>query len=98
MKWNRQPRTPCARPDCDRPNEWWEYCMRHAKLAQRNGVPYTRDEIVGMRDSNRHQREMDEALEQDPPVIQWVLHPQRRVMVAAHIYDPHAEKKSRRVA
>lgn len=28
----------------------------------------------------------------NPPVIQWVLHPVRKVMVAAHVYDPHADR------
>jgi hypothetical protein len=70
--------------------------MRHAKLAQRNGVPYTRDEIAGMRDSKKHSQEMDEALAADPPVIQWVLDKRRRVMVAAHIYDIHTDKPNKR--
>jgi hypothetical protein len=65
--------------------------MRHAKLAQRNGVPYTRDEIAGMQASNRYEREMGEALGVDEPVIEWVLDPRRRVMVAAYVYDPHPD-------
>ena len=45
---------------------------------------------------NVDQIDMTEALEKNPPVIQWVLDKQRRVMVAAQIYDPHADHPNRK--
>jgi hypothetical protein len=40
----------------------------------------------------REVEKLEKAMEADPPVILWVLHPVRKVMVAAHVYDPHADR------
>lgn len=45
MKWTPQPKEKCARPDCEKDARQWSYCVNHAALFQRNGVPYRRDEI-----------------------------------------------------
>lgn len=45
-----------------------------------------------MKNSNiREVEKLEAAMAIDPPVIQWILHPIRKVMVAAHVYDPHAD-------
>lgn len=95
MKWGPQPKPRCGRPDCDRDARQYGYCPNHAALLDRNGTPYTQEEVVGMREANRHAQEMDAALAADEPVIEWVLDKRRRVMVAASIHDPHAEKTTR---
>lgn len=94
MKWNPQPKPPCGRPDCDKPSRQWGYCPNHAALFDRNGMPYTQEEAAGMREANRHEQEMTEALEADPPVIDWV--PDGRGVLVGHVIrDPHAERESK---
>jgi hypothetical protein len=41
--------------------------------------------------TSREVLKLEEAMATEPPVIQWVLHPVKRVMVAAHVYDPYVD-------
>jgi hypothetical protein len=47
--------------------------------------------------ANAYELEMTEALEANPPVIQWVPNG-RGVLVAAAIYDPHTKNPRKQVA
>ena len=97
MKWSPQPKPPCTRPDCDKPMRQWGYCPNHAALFERNGVPYRRDEIDELAAAEQAEREMNEALATDPPVIYWI--PNRRgVSAGVVIHDPHTERSNRRFA
>lgn len=49
MRWQPQPKPPCERPDCDKPSRQYGYCPNHAALLDRNGTPYTQEEVAGMR-------------------------------------------------
>lgn len=97
MKWSPQPKT-CGRPDCSQPQRQWGYCETHGRLFRRNGRPYRQDELFEMDQRNAYEREMDEALQTDPPVIVWRLDPVRKIQVPVHIYDVHTERSNRKVA
>ena len=88
----------CARTDCTVLPKQGAWCPKHARQVTRTGSPYRRDELDDMRAGNKYEREMTEALEADPPVIEWRLDPVRRIHVPWSIYDPHAERASKRVA
>lgn len=91
MKWGPQPKPSCVRPDCDKQARQWGCCPNHAALLDRNGSPYTREEIAEMHAANRHSQEMDAAIAVNPPEIVWQLDPVRKVQVAIYISDPHAD-------
>lgn len=98
MKWGPQPKPRCARPDCDQHARQLGYCPNHAALLDRNGTPYTHEEVAGMHAANRHEQEMDAALATNPPVIVWQFDPRRKVQVAIYIRDPHAERSAEALA
>ena len=79
----------CARPDCSGEARDRGYCIRCIALVRRNGVPYRRSEQREEQAGNSYAREMDEALEMNPPVIEWYQH--KGVQVGVVIHDPHAE-------
>jgi hypothetical protein len=95
MKWGPQPKPRCGRPECGKQSRQWGYCPNHAALLERNGTPYTREEVAGMHAANRHEQEMDAALAANPPVIVWQFDPIAKVQVAIYIQDPHAERESK---
>lgn len=90
MKWGPQPKPRCGRPDCDRDARQFGYCPNHAALLDRNGTPYTHEEVAGMHAANRHEQEMDAALEKNPPVIVW-RKDKHGIQRAVSVKDPHAE-------
>jgi len=90
VKWNPQPKDPCGRPDCNKEQRELGFCLTHVALFRRNGAPYRQDELAEMRDSNKHQTEMDAALEEDPPIIQWIPNG-KGVLVGYVIHDPHED-------
>lgn len=51
-----------------------------------------------MHAANRHEREMNEALAADEPLIVWALDKRSRIMVAVHIDDPHTLEPRGRIA
>jgi hypothetical protein len=89
MKWEPQPKGPCARTDCTKVATQAEYCMNHYHLFRRNGVPYRQDEISEQQAKNTYEQHWDEVIAANPPQIKYV----RRGMVwfAASVNDPHAE-------
>jgi hypothetical protein len=70
-----EPRSPCARADCDLDSNNGKWCVKHERQFRRTGTPYRRDELNDERLANRHRREMDAALEADPPLIRWFKGP-----------------------
>lgn len=98
MRRPPEPKEVCGRPDCTEPKRQWGFCVNHSILFRRNGVPYRQDEIDDMAAAEQWEREMDEALAADPPVVVWRLDPFRRVLVHTHIHDPHTERADRKAA
>lgn len=80
----------CERPDCTELSRQWGYCPKHAALVRRRGVPYRRDETDEQQAGNAVEREMAEALEADPPVIEWEK--RGAILVHVSIHDPHQDK------
>lgn len=91
MKWEPQPKGRCARPGCNELVSYLGYCMKHAKLFQRNGAPYRQDELDEQRARNRYEQDMDAALRENPPEIVW-RKDKHGIMRAVSVKDPHAEK------
>lgn len=89
MKWSPQPKT-CGRWDCREPQRQWGFCETHGRLFRRNGKPYRQDELFEMDQRNAYERDMDEALEADPPQIVW-RKDNHGILRAVSVSDRHAE-------
>lgn len=94
MKRTQTARAACARPDCTDLARDRGYCIRCIALVRRWGVPYRRDEQDDHRSGNTMQQEMDAALNDHPPVIEWAPNG-KGILVAVSIYDPHTKDRKR---
>lgn len=97
MKWTPQPKGQCGRPDCEKDASQAGFCMNHYHLFRRNGAPYRQDEMFEMQAFNAYEREWEEVLRDEPPVIEW-RKTRGGVWVADRVEDPHTDNPSRRKA